>query len=94
MPLKIFTEKKDREYAVGRGGSLKYYSWVAWRDTRPTVRGYGKTEIEAIDDLKYSVQPDWDGTLDGEGTPSGTIIGGNMFPHKQIIDNNRSRFKK
>jgi len=86
--------QEERELSVDRGHGLEIYRWKAWREGRPTVLGYGLTEENAINDLKYNVQPDHDGTLDGEGVPKGPLIGGNMFSRRQREDNNRGQFKK
>ncbi len=50
------------------------------------------TEERAIDDLRYCVQPDHDGTLDGLGKPQGTIIGGNHFTPAEAAAHNRVAF--
>lgn len=92
MAMRIVTEDAGQEYYVGKGGVSVPYRWKAWRDQRPLVIGYGLTEQEAIDDLKYRVQPDHTGELDGEGAPSGPLIGGNMFGPSEIVVRNKAAF--
>ena len=92
--LKIHTKQEERELGIDRGRGIEIYLWKAWRDGRSNVIGYAMTKKGAINDLKYSVQPDHDGTLDGAGVPKGTLIGDNMFSRRQMEDHNKSQFKK
>lgn len=55
--MKILTKEHDRNFVVGQGFGFRTVRWQAWRQSRPNVRGYGKTEEEAIDDLVHNVQP-------------------------------------
>ena len=92
-PLKIITVMSEEPYFVWRGRS-QLAKWKAWRQGRPTVLGYGMTEEEAVDDLRYRVQPDHDGTLDGLGSPKGPVIGGNMLSAGHVTHHNRGRFSQ
>lgn len=49
--IKIITKKYHRDFAIDRGKGTEYVRWVAWTALRPNVRGYGKTEAEAREDL-------------------------------------------
>lgn len=91
LPLKIRTSRASKCFQVWRGRS-KIVQYKAWRIGRPTIIGYGMTEQEAIDDLRYRVQPDLDGTLDGKGNPEGPMISGNMFDESEIVEHNKRRF--
>jgi hypothetical protein len=97
LPLRTITQKASRPFQVYDAARLpksRVALWKAWRQGRPTVLGYGMTEEDAIRDLKYNVQPDHDGTLDGEGKPKGPVIGGNMlFSRNQIMSHNQGRFR-
>lgn len=92
LPLKTLTTMAENPYQRWDGYKSQMVQWKAWRQGRPTVCGYGMTEQEAIDDLRYCVQPDHHGTLDGLGTPEGPIVGGNMFPREDVIRHNKGRF--
>ena len=92
--LNIYTKRYSRQFAIDRGRGIEMVQVKAYREGRETVLGYGNGEQEAIDDLKYAVQPDWDGTLDGEGKPQGCAIGGNVFPISGIVEHNKSLFSK
>ena len=50
--INIITSKYHRDFAIDRGMGIEYVRWMAWRKGYPNVRGYGKTEQEAIDNLK------------------------------------------
>ena len=91
-PLTTLTSKADKPFQVWHHGRSITALYKAWRQGRPTIIGYGMTEQEAIDELRYVIQPDFDGTLDGLGKPSGTIIGGNMFSKDEVLKNNKGRF--
>lgn len=91
LPLKTLTLGTDAPYQVWRERS-RTVLWKAWRQGRPLVCGYGMTEQEAIDELRYNVQPDHDGTLDGLGKPKGPVIGGNMFSASDVRNHNRERY--
>lgn len=91
LPLKVLTLGSEEPYQVWRGRS-HWAKWKAWRQGRPAVLGYGMTEEEAVDDLRYRVQPDLDGTLDGFGVPKGPAIGGNMFSVDHVTQHNKRRF--
>jgi hypothetical protein len=90
-PLKMITIESDEPYQVWRGTS-QWAKWKAWRQGRPTVLGYGMTEEEAVEDLRYRVQPDHDGTLDGLGAPKGPVIGGNRFSADDVMQRNQRCF--
>ncbi len=90
-PLKTLTVMADKPYQVWHRKSQRV-QWKAWRQGRPTVLGYGMTEQEAIDDLRYRVQPDHDGTLDGLGAPKGPTIDGNMFTSGELLKYNKGLF--
>jgi hypothetical protein len=91
-PLKMITIESNEPYQVWRRGRSQWAKWKAWRQGRPTTLGYGMTEEEAVYDLRYRVQPDHDGTLDGLGTPKGPAIGGNMFSTRYVTRHNKGRF--
>lgn len=55
--MKINTEKYHRDFAIDRGRGSEHVRWTAWRESRPNVKGYGKTEEEAKYDLVHFVQP-------------------------------------
>lgn len=55
--VRIITKKAERDFLVGQGYGFRTVRWRAWREPRPKVRGYGKTEQEAIEDLVKNVQP-------------------------------------
>lgn len=93
LPLKTLTAMAEKPYHVWRRKSDQV-QWKAWRQGRPTILGYGMTEEEAIDDLRYRVQPDHDGTLDGLGTPKGAIINGSMFSAREILQHNKVMFNQ
>jgi hypothetical protein len=95
VPLKIHAEMKPQPTLIDRGRGYEKVQWVAWRESRENVKGYGMTEQEAIDNLKYAVQPDWTGELDGEGPPKGLVIGGNfLFTKEEIVSHNKKQFEK
>ena len=52
MSNKIVTEEYHRDFAIDRGRGTEYVKWTAWETSCPNVRGYGKTEEEAKDDLR------------------------------------------
>ena len=94
LPLKIRVAKiGSKPCRIWRGKS-EWAKWKAWRRGRPTVVGYGMTERKAIEDLRYRVQPDHNGTLDGKGKPSGPMIGGNMSDAKDQIRHNKALFEE
>jgi hypothetical protein len=97
MPLKIITkrvrEDNEKPFYSGTGYQERKYRWTAEREGR-SAQGIGLTEQKAIDHLKYDVQPDLNGELDGEGTPQRCIIGGNMFLDAQILHQNKMAFGK
>jgi hypothetical protein len=82
-PLKINTEMAVKPFAIDRSRGTEMVQYKAWREGRPHVIGYGMTPEEAEYDLKNNVQPDWDGSLDGEGPYPTPAVGGNMFPPKK-----------
>ncbi len=90
-PLKTLTKVADTPYQVWKGKS-RTVLWKAWREGRPTVVGYGMTEQEAVDELRYVIQPDHDGTLDGLGKPRGPTIGGNMRSQAFYQEHNRNQY--
>ncbi len=92
LPLETVAVRANKPYQVWRNGRSVTVQWKAWRRGRPTVLGYGITQDEAVADLRYNVQPDHDGTLDGLGTPKGPTIFGNMFTEQEVIDHNRGRY--
>lgn len=94
LPLKTVTVRADQPYRVWHHEESQWAQWKAWRQGRPTVLGYGPTETAAIEDLRYVVQPDHDGTLDGLGAPTGPIIGGNSFSPEERIAHNKKRLEK
>ena len=53
----IVAEEYHRDFAIDRGRGTEYVRWSTWRESRPNVRGYGKTEEGAISDLVHFVQP-------------------------------------
>jgi len=55
--VKIITSKYHREFVIDRGRGAEHVTWEAWREPRPKVKGYGKTEEEAMYDLVHFVQP-------------------------------------
>lgn len=55
--MKINTEEYHRDFVIDRGKGGEYVRWTAWRESRPNVKGYGKTEEEAKYDLIHFVQP-------------------------------------
>ena len=55
--MEIITAKYYRDFAIDRGRGTEYVRWSAWRGSRPNVKGYGRTEDEAISDLVHFVQP-------------------------------------
>ena len=55
--MRIITEDHGREFLVDGGRGFRTVRWLAWRQGRPRVRGYGLTEEEAIYDLVHNVQP-------------------------------------
>jgi hypothetical protein len=67
LPLKTMTAKAEKPYNVWHHGECMRAEWKAWRQGRPNILGYGMSEEEAVNDLRYRVQPDHDGTLDGLG---------------------------
>ncbi|MES2215750.1 MAG: hypothetical protein V4481_00455 [Patescibacteria group bacterium] len=93
LPLKMMTVKTEKPYHVWHHGERSTrVQWKAWRQGRPTILGYGMTEDEAIADLRYLVQPDHDGTLDGLGKPKGCVVGGNMHPVAEMVAHNKGLF--
>lgn len=96
MAVKIITKRivkeRERPHCLGSG---RQYRWEAYRESYPNVCGYGLTEQDAIDHLKYAVMPDWNGNLDGEGKPRGRgcLIGGNMFATSKVISHNKKQFE-
>jgi|GEM_PF-4243941 len=93
LPLTLCTSQAPKPYKIWRGGS-ETVQFKVWRIGRPTVCGYGVTLDEAVEDLRYRVQPDHTGELDGLGRPDGVIIGGNMFDSKMVTQHNKGRFAK
>ena len=91
MALKIHTEQYGPTL-IDRGNGNERVTWRAWREGRPRIFGYGTSEEMAIRDLKYTVQPDWTGELDGEGTPTGALVGGNMFHPEEVVRRNSECF--
>lgn len=92
LPLKTLTRAANKPYRVWISGKSEIALWKAWRQGRPTVIGYGMTEQEAVNTLRYKVQPDHDGTLDGLGKPKGTLIGGNMLSPEVCEQHNQKQF--
>jgi len=86
----VYTRGMPRAY--GYGEFCRPYRFQAWREGRETTLGHGMTEQGAIDHLRFAVQPDWTGELDGEGTPKGTMVFGNQFSNDDIVELNRTAF--
>ncbi len=55
--MKIITEKYNRDFLIDQGAGFRTVRWSAHREFHPNVKGYGKKEKGAIDDLVRNVQP-------------------------------------
>ncbi len=52
--MKIITGKYYRDFLIDRGRTVR---WSAHREFHPNIKGYGRTEKGAIDDLIRNTQP-------------------------------------
>jgi len=92
LPLSTITVRADSPYQVWVDGSSQRAQWKAWREGQPTAVGYGMSEQEAVEDLRYAIKPDSDGSLDGLGTPSGALLGVGLQSRRATVQYNKKQF--